>query len=506
MAKPEISPAGRPKIRNGRLLMLTPAVTQAEEATAITLSSLPNQYVAQRVGTSKDVSVSGTLAGPAGTVIEARVVDATSNTEVVGWVPAAQSAADGTYKGSIRVPQGGWYKMQVRAAGSSSVVASDPNKFGVGVLVGLFGQSNMVNFMSTANQYPLGHPKAIQFDNGVYKRLGNTKDTLPPNTLNGTSGYPSKNNVGTNADGPVYLANMIAMELGIPVALVYYAAGGSAISQWMTGQTNWTNFANRVIAAGGDIEVAIWYQGESNARSTSQAAMQTGWNNLLNQCLALTGRTTANFKLGMVSLGPGRYGGSLEGDFGRMRVWQRDYSSSTPGWFYATGAHASSCGGDTVHIGGRGHADNGRREARSYLATLGVGVSGAGPRIISATRSGLDVTFTVVHSGGTALQDQAGGNGTALTGFRFFDAGSGGALIPYGSTAIVGPTQFRVTLNSAPVGVLTVDYAITDSPHGVDDGSTITYVPSSALCDNVALPNMVGCVLQPCAAMTVTGG
>jgi hypothetical protein len=298
---------------------------------------------------------------------------------------------------------------------------------------------------------------------------------------------------------------MLTAEMGIPVFLINSSTGGQPISYWMDGSQGWADVKSAVAAAGGDFEFGFWYQGESDAHTASALYMQNKWDTLRNQCQALTGRGSTTLRLGMVSLGPGSYGGSTEGQFGAMRVNQATYSSTAPGWFYAGGIHDGVTPGDYVHIDGDSHGRLGRREARSLLALYGKGVSGAGPRIVSVSLSGSKVVFTVQHAGGSALKDGIGGTGTALTGFTIRGKNSG-TVLAYTATAITGANTFKLTLTAAPTEPITAEYAITDVPHGAYASGKTTFIPASCLYDNVVMPNApTGCPLQPCAALTVTG-
>jgi hypothetical protein len=409
------------------------------------------------------------------------------------------------------VPQGGWYKTQVRIAGSQTVVATGTNKWGVGAVIGFTGQSNCVNMAKMYQNYPTGSPIATCIQNAARKRIGAIVDTVPPNT---PSTLPKVTQAANKSgDSYTYMANLISAQFNIPVCIVDYALGGMGIDYWTQGdKKGWVEFCKVLDFAGGDMEMMVLVQGESSAHAyTSYEAIRVEWNKLYQQAIDKTGRTTGTFKLVMTSLGPGNYSGSTEGEFGRYRVWQRDHATTTPGWIYGGGAHACSTG--SASVADNVHWNNestylGRVMPKNYLfRAFGVGVNAEGPRIVSATRSGLDVTFTIAHAGGTALTDGTGGTGAALTGWRFFDAGASGALIGYGATSILSATQVRVTLNSLPVGELTADYAITDVPHGAYVSTGTSFVPASTLCDNVSLVNRtVGCLLQPCAAITVTGG
>jgi hypothetical protein len=467
-----------------------------------------NQQIYQRVGTSKIVNVGGSFTGGVTQVQMRYVPDGTAITNTsIPWIDVPTNVAAQTFAGSLNVQQGGMYNWQARDKANPNITFAGTRKFGVGIICVYFGQSNTVNHFTTAFEYPSGAKTAIQFTGGTYKRLGNIADSYPANTRwqgKVAGGYPNVvNEGGSVADGPVYFANMVAAEMGIPVCLINSSNGGSPISYWLSGQPGWTNLAAAVNAAGGDAELAILYQAESDAHTSSAAYMQSSWSAVQSQWYTLTGRSATTMKLGMVSLGPGNFNGSLEGEFGAMRVNQATYSRTTSGWFYAAGIHDGASDLDGRHINGESHAKLGRRIARSVLAAFSQGVSGTGPRITGAAISGATITVAVQHAGGTALKDGAGGTGTALTGFT---VKSNGVAVPISSTSITSANTFTLTLSSTPAGPVTLEYGITDVPHGAYISPGMSFIPASCLYDNVTLPNTtVGCPLQPCAAITVTG-
>lgn len=516
-----ITPDGKIKLRNGVMALVTAGVIVSPPVdpdpvpvdpppvqgnATITLTEPADMRVYQRVGTSKAVPISLTYTGDV-QYIEVRAVPVgTALTDTSHpWTPLTTDNGAKTASGAPVLQQGGFYVWQARPAGNSASGVTGTNRFGVGIIAGYTGQSNTVNLPLSYENYPTGDPRAVCVQGGQIKRLGAIVDTVPPNTPSTKPKITQAANM--SGDALTYTANMLVAQFNVPVCLIHFASGGKGIDYWTAApNTGWTNFVQQLDIVGGDMELMYFGQGESSAHAyTSYAAIAAEWDKLYALGLAKTGRTVDTFKILMSSLGPGNYSGSTEGEFGRYRVWQRDFATTRPGWVYAGGAHATGCV-DFVHWGSTAGGYLGRVMARNYMhRAFGIGVSCEGPRIVSATRSGLDVTFTVQHAGGTALTDGAGGTGTALTGFRFFDAGAGGAQIGYGATAILSATQFKVTLSALPTGALTADYAITDVPHGVYESASISYVPASTLRDNVPLVNStVGCLLQPCAAINVT--
>jgi hypothetical protein len=510
-----LATANRLRLRGPGHLALSAGAAAVNAVLALTDPT--NLTVYQRVGTNKSLAVSGSFTGSIAQVQARAVPVGTSLSDTsVAWSNVATDNTAKTYSGNVVVAQGGWYVWQVRDAANAATNAVGVDKFGVGLVIALIGQSNMVNFTTTPSKYPLGDPKAIECVNGVLRRLGNTNDAYAPNTLYGTGGYGSYTGGSSNGDGAVFLANLVSEGLNLPVCILNKAVGGSPISGWMTGQNNWTNFVSALNALGGDCEIALWFQGESDASTgMSTATMVSNLGTLHSQLKTQTGRDSTNLHFGIVSLGPvslsSSYSGSSDSKVGAIRAAHVQYGNGTAGAFLATAAHDTNTS-DGVHILGEGHSRWGRRASKSVLARFGVGVSGSGPRITSATRSGTVVTLGVTHAGGTALTDGAGGSGAALTGFAFRDAGAGGATINY-TTAISGNT-IVCTLASVPTGALTVEYAMMNAPHSSD--STIsTSAPVLASCvydnatyhDGVSSPftqSAVGCPLQPLAAMTVS--
>jgi hypothetical protein len=500
---------GKPRLRNGKI-----AITGVSSGTAQpsgpyqigTIADYQSQRVFQRRGHSLDLTVSLSYTGAAPANVEARLVDFDSGAPVTSWgLLASLSASGGTASGKmLGAPEGCWYRLQVRDPASPQTVISGSNKFGIGMCIGLIGQSNMENAPKTAWFYPLGGKKSLFFSRPkVYNRVGRINDNLAESLNAGTYGSnfteAAGDNGGTvNGDFVVLLANTVAAAPGIPVCLIERAVGGSFISSWQAGQTNWNAFAAAVADAGGDIEAAIWYQGESDAHNLNPTGHRAALANVHAQCAALGGRDASNFHFGVISLGPGSYGGSVEGEFGAMRALLCDYAATSPGAFLASTAH-DGVTVDGVHQKGVAFARIGARAGLSLAARFGVGVSGAGPRAVSARLSGLDVLLTVQHSGGTVLKDGAGGNGAALTGFELRDASNN--VITITGTAIVDATTIRVTGASAAA---TIAYAQMNSPHA--GSSTTDPIPAAIPCDNITyVRGTWGAPLQPFTAITVTG-
>jgi hypothetical protein len=482
---------------------------RSNSAISITGTDVTNQRVYQRVGTSKTITFTGTYTG-APLAIQVRLIDATTAIGQTEWVDIQSNPTGGVFSGNLNVPQGGWYKLQYRCSVNTNVTWTGTNKFGVGVIIAEIGQSNMANRPTTPYKYPLGDPKAIEYitSSSIYRRVGNVNDSFPPNTLFGAGGYSSYTSVGNNGDGHVFIANLISEGLGLPVLVVNAAIGGTSITTWQATGTSWTNngsgakrFKEFIQDIGGDFEMCLWHQGEEDAATMSANTYKSYLANVHANCKTLNGRNDSNFKFGVISLGPGSRNGSVEGDFGKIRVATQEYAEQTSGAFLAACAYDAATS-DAVHITGESFYRIDRRVAKSALYQYGIGTSGAGPKIDPAntTRIGNVITVPVIHSGGTSLMD---GNGsTAGTSITTFQVKDNGTILSY--TSAISGNNIILTLASTPSGTVTLSNAYMNVPSGTGTGP-ITFTPSGTVYDNSLYYNStIGCSLQPCAAFTVS--
>lgn len=477
-------------------------------AALLTLTDVAKDQITFQRGLENyyDVPASGTYSGICD-FVEGRAVDFFTGDAITPWMVVDAAPSGGNYAGFVRVNAGlGWYRLQTRDGRNTASVLSGSNRFGVGEVFLDGGQSNMFNFQSTAEGlYPTGSKYVTQLTTGnLFKRIGNIKDTVPTNSLY-PAAYTTFTNEGDRADGHTYFANLMSALLGMNVCIINRAQSGSKMSQWKTGGAFWTNFVNAVALTGGAAG-ASWHLGETDADLMSTSTMVSELGVIQGQFHALTGRNSSTFKFGVISLGPGPFGSSSEGEFGNMRAAILQFARTSPGAFLMTCAHDSATVlADRVHIDGAGHSRNGRRKFRSMAYQYGNGVSGAGPRINTVTRAAAKLSLNIVHAGGTALTDGLGGTGTSLSGYQCLDQGNSNAVINVVSSQIVSPTLIELNLATTPVGPVTFSYAMMDVPHGVVSGTHNTFIPETCVYDNVPILNSsVGCPLQPLAPITVS--
>lgn len=118
---------------------------EATAATILNMNDFPRDLTifdsgAARGANLAQIPVSGTTDAVDGAVIELRAVHAETGAQITAW-QAAASAIAGQWSASLSIPrQAEWMHIEARLAGSAVSVAT-ANRFGVGHIVGIMGQS-----------------------------------------------------------------------------------------------------------------------------------------------------------------------------------------------------------------------------------------------------------------------------------------------------------------------------------------------------------------------------
>jgi len=191
----------------------------------IQLDEGPDGRIVQRDASGYgDLQVAGTYADGSPEAIEARVLGWESGTEVLPWVTIDEDPVAGTFAGALRgIPAGGWYRIEVRAIGSLAATAGEA-RFGVGVLVACAGQSQIQLWFS---EFAPSGPDDFDFEPPVpsdfvrmYRHDGFNDEERKPDDWREVTGV-----------GATVFANRLHDALGVPIGLLPYAAGGSALWQ-----------------------------------------------------------------------------------------------------------------------------------------------------------------------------------------------------------------------------------------------------------------------------------
>lgn len=420
------------------------------------LNDMPNYRVFQR-GIGSDHNTNVTLTGSYNTFntanIQARVVGHGTSTEVVPWTTIVSSLSGGTYTGSLSVPQGGWYNIQIRARDSSGNIVgtqNGTNKWGVGIVILAIGQSNMVGY-GQEMPYVVANDLVANF----------TRSNMWSHLVDPYDGG------GAGSSMVPALGNALTAYYNIPVAFVPAAVGGTSL----IGNTNYNwsyrntvnhadtaglygNSVARARAAGG-VELLIWNQGEQDSRDHNanptydlRAAYKTAFTKMIS-----------NYREDLYSTIPifinqvGQVNSTLRTDaeWSAVRSAQSDLDNGTNILLATTEIGFSLS--DTVHFSTASSAIIGPRYANAIKYYFGDSSYYRGPRATSAaftTASKNEVDVTLTPGGGTDFTPTTG-----ITGFQVWD---GTTAVAITSASRLNGTTMRLQLAASVAGSGSVTY------------------------------------------------
>lgn len=184
----------------------------------------------------------------------ARVVPVTGIEEVPPWrrLDLRPGAKAGLHVGTLRVPAGGWYRLDIRVtpADGSAEIETSLEPFGVGEVFLVAGQSYATNTndQRLAVSDRRNRVTALDVAAGTW---GIADDPQPvPDGSDGGSIWPAT-------------GDALVEVLDVPVGFVNVAWGGTSSAQWQPG----TPLHDRLVAAGrslGRFRALLWQQGESD--------------------------------------------------------------------------------------------------------------------------------------------------------------------------------------------------------------------------------------------------
>jgi len=209
----------------------------------VVLSELPERRVFQRGTNTATIPLSGTwVGGTAG--IEGRVINADTSAEVAAWSTIVANPTGSTWTGNLTVPQGGWYKIEVRRAGYTASAKTSVNRLGVGDIWMFAGQNQQALMSSLIGTAPA--PDALT----VYRVSDGTWRV--PGTFSGTGG-----------NGGIRFLNLMRTYTGVPQAMVNAAVADTRISDWDLDDPSMIN-ARSILSSIGTIRGVLWHQGGSD--------------------------------------------------------------------------------------------------------------------------------------------------------------------------------------------------------------------------------------------------
>ena len=466
----------------------------------IHVNDFASYQVIQRAigGTNQQVSVSGTCTGSAVSGVQAQVVDfGTGSNVIVSWTTIATAVSGGTFAGSLTVPQGGWYKVAVRAVTSNNVeLARDTGtrRWGVGINILCIGQSNMVGNGSISNYTSVsGDLEALYSNDNVWKHLSDPYDG---------GGLPSEVDYDSwvGASMVPALANALAAQFPtIPIGIVPAARGSSPLHgtdplSWVNrnpaNHADTTNLYGNSIAnarAAGGVELIVMHQGETDATNmTSQAAYQADLQSLLGfyredlypsipLFICQIGRSTTAI------------GDKNRTDATMQPIRSAQLRSDDGANIYLAATAIDVDVDDTDHYLKSAHDTLGVRVANAITHHYGAANYYRGPAISSAAyadggKSSIDVHLQ--HRGGTDFTPT-----TAINGFQVLD---GAMPVTLGAVVRKDASTINISLPSPIAGIATVRYLYGKLPFNTLTGAvhdnTDLQLPLEPTAQDIVLP------------------
>lgn len=201
-----------------------------------------------------DVAISLTLSGAGIDRIEARLKDQIPPNDgrlpLPGeeWQKVEGNIQGDTFTGKLRVPAGGWYRLELRGMSADQPVAlSNIEPFGVGEVFLIAGQSyaERANDERLTVQEPQGRVTLLDRATNTWRIAHDPEETPDRGTI-----WPP-------------FGDYLVPILRVPVGFCNVAVGGTSSRQWLPG----TDLYNGLIQGGsalGSFRAILWQQGESD--------------------------------------------------------------------------------------------------------------------------------------------------------------------------------------------------------------------------------------------------
>lgn len=421
----------------GNPVAQTPAPSE-DVAPRIVLNDFADGRIFQRQGRQADIIVSGAYTGTV-TGIEARVIRHESGEPVVPWTVIDDAPANGVFLGLLPgVPEGGWYRLEVRAAGAPGILSTGASRWGIGILVACIGQSNMKEWFHSGTDLQ-AHPLLRRFD---------------------ADGWHEP---GTRGNGAIACGNRIIAFTGLPVGLLDYAVNGSGLvrrADWGKGYWRdsrpgsiYRRFVDGVAATGGSLEFVIFIQGEADAARgvVTRMEYQAGLRRFITrQVRRDIGNASARAQLPFLVVGMVKRPGGLDEPHQAIREAQWEVADRVlECYLAATTLDLPNLG--KQHLTPAAYTRMGLRVAQTVLYVLGRVGFYRGPAVAavgSFDARGLEVTLT--HRGGTDIAPSSG-----ITGWAVADAQG---VAPIQKVFRQGPRTIRILLDRPLEGRTEVRY------------------------------------------------
>ena len=148
----------------------------------------------------------------------------------------------------LRVPAGGWYRLELRCVDSGRTSETSLEPFGVGEVFLIAGQSYATSAHDERQKIEDPQGRVVAYD-VMKKTWATANDPLP--------------NVGARGSIWPGLGNFLLPLARVPIGFVNVARGGTASRQWMPGEKLYENLASTGSTIG-QFRAVLWQQGESD--------------------------------------------------------------------------------------------------------------------------------------------------------------------------------------------------------------------------------------------------
>lgn len=404
----------------------------------LTVDGPADYQVLQRdpVSQSASVHVSGRVQSEAAAAVQVRVVTQDGENAVTDWTQMQVDA--GQYSGSVTVPQGGWYRFEVRLLDDRQTELASltgSNKWGVGINILCIGQSNMVGQGSVP--YTEANDLVSNCKNGAWSHL---KD---PYSGGGASLVPA-------------MANKLVEAMGLPVGIVPAAVSGtglhtahknhSADRYWMNYNADnpadtATLYGSAVTKANraGGVELLVWNQGETDGyMGVTEEEYEADMKRLLQRFRSdLNNAALPMFLCQIGTHDPKNFDDAV---YTGIRNAQHDLDDGEN--FFLAATEMEFQRKDTAHFTTPGLNVIGQRVANGILYYYGESDYYRGPYISEANYadgSNRVIDVQITHRGGTKLSCA----GSRITGFSVLD---GGKECKVESVVVLDDDTLRLTL------------------------------------------------------------
>ena len=165
------------------------------------------------------------------------------------WTKVDGTRADQAWTAAMRLPAGGWYRLELRARDGERIVANATvEPVGVGEVFVVAGQSYAVGANDELMKVDDPQGRVVAYD--VAKDVWRVANDPQPNSGDGGTIWPTT-------------GNLLLPLARVPIGFVNVAVGGTSTRQWLPGEKLYEQLA----AAGKTTQrfrAVLWQQGESD--------------------------------------------------------------------------------------------------------------------------------------------------------------------------------------------------------------------------------------------------